>query len=252
MIEFTIDTRGSELDATGTITPAVLLKYMEHGRWNMMSPKGMDLGRLLSAMVVRSQQVEILQSIGPFTKVSLNAWLARAGRSSMQICQELINQKTGETLARGAAVMVHLGPDGKPARLKEEVHAAVTETTQFLPPTVPSIPESDRELPADAWFDERPVRASDLDSLRHMNHSKFAEYMIDARTRFTIEQDGLADNPLQAIQQVKAMQVDYEAEAKLENRLKIYTWRSTESEAFQLQIRGEESGRLYSRGQIFL
>ena len=254
MIEYQLETKGAELDASGTVTAAAILKYMEFSRWNMMSPKGMDIGKLLSGMVVRSQQIQIHQSLGPFEKVTVRAWLSRVGRTSMDICQAITRNKDDMLVIQGLSTMVHIDQQGRPAPLDQAVHDAVVKDAPYGPPSDFGIDNDDWEQPPASWREQRPVRASDLDSLRHMNHSKFAEYIVDARTQCTLE-SGYKNNPDKPIKRVKSLRIDYEAEAKLGEQMTIASWDKSGGEGYMFELSNladPDNTKTYARGFIQL
>ncbi len=179
-IEIELVSRGYELDAEGLVPAHVLLRYMEHLRWEYVgrsSPEVKALFRAGQSFVVVAQTLRMAGDIGLAARIAGKMWIGRTGRTSMDFHHVFHRVKNGEILAEGIATTVYLNRYGLPAPLPGCLNLAETDPPVKLdlkPPAFAPIPPGSFER-------SYRVRADDLDFLRHMNQANYAALYDDAR-----------------------------------------------------------------------
>lgn len=177
-LERTIVTRGYELDRTGAVPPTVVVRYLEHLRWEALREPGTGMAGMFErgrSIVVRSQSLEMLARIPHAQELTLGMWVERVGRTSLVLAHD-VRGPDGALLATATVLAVHIDRSGRPAAIPD----ALRSTARLPDPPVPSS-ALDMEAPADAVVRTFRVRPHELDLLQHVNHAIYLEYFEDAR-----------------------------------------------------------------------
>ena len=219
-IETELVSRGYELDAEGLVPPHVLLRYMEHLRWEYVgrSPQEVkELFRTGHTFVVVSQTMRMPGDIGLATSMRGTLWIGRTGRSSMEFHHALYRIKNGEILAEGIATTVYLGRRGLPTPLPDcldQVEPDPPINLDLKPPVFNSMPPKSFER-------SYRVRADDLDFLQHMNQASYAALYDDARRAAAAESaygpDGLGGG------RVRFLHIEYAESTLADDELTVST-----------------------------
>lgn len=217
MISTNIVSRGYELDASRHIPPAVFIRYMEWGRWELLNDKNSAFFQSINSLVVATQSVSILNPIQERVSLQLKAWLSRVGRTSLDISQLLVDEASQKPIAMGKATLVNIGENHKPSPVSEKVRAFIEAAPDGYDGTGFLSVDSE-EAPSDATTMNRTVMASDIDLLQHVNHSKYVDYIEDARKHLSYEQEELK-------RMSRSLTVQYINEALHRDELAIQVWR---------------------------
>lgn len=178
ILEREITTRAYELDRFGRIPPAVLLRYLEHTRWEAGYDSETEMSGLFAGgrrMVVRAQQLRMMRALGRAERLRVSLWLEGVGRTSMTMGQRVVLAEGGEEVAVGTVVGVSIDERGQPTALG----AAVRELTR--PAGLSHARIDAGAAPAGAFQASTVVRYSDTDLLQHANHARYADWVEDAR-----------------------------------------------------------------------
>ncbi len=215
IFEERIVTRGTEIDATATVSTSSFLRYFEHTRWCVMQRESLGLCALIDAghfFVVRSQIVELRRRIGQGQPLILTTRFLDVGRSTATVVHEALRERDGAVVARAKVVGVWLGPTRRPARIPDSVrtvmrigvdHDLSGDDEAFLegtdggndrsfidPPERVFAPlsvmtEPPLEPPSEPVATYRlVVPFRDLDVFSHVNAATFLHYADDARDAF--------------------------------------------------------------------
>lgn len=255
MIQCSIQTRGYEMDASASIPPAVLLRYMEHARWTLTGSAGIDLADFSTAVVVATQTLTVCQRIGAYANLTVTAWLSRVGNSSMDISQLITwddaDNEGARVVACGRATLVNVDENHRPAKLKpgvaDKVQAAPVDfADNFLPCDKLAVPES-------AWVLERTVNASELDLLNHVNHSRYVDYIEDARNACGLAGAYGKEIELRGTilaELTKNLTIEYVDEATMGKKIKVLTWAGEQGGTYCFNIVCAGSNDLLARAII--
>ena len=227
MIKFDLQTRGYEMDASKSIPPAVLLRYMENGRWQLSSPQGINLANFTQGIVVATQSLFIHRRVASHVDLEICAWLARVGNSSLTISQMICDKASREPVASGSAVLVNVDAQHRPVPLEDDLHRFVTATPDHFDPAL--FPKLEKgSVPDNAWHMERVVMASDLDLLNHVNHARYVDYVEDAR-QLCQSVAGYDEKPTGSteitVPLCHALTIEYRQEVRHGKTIQISTWR---------------------------
>jgi acyl-CoA thioesterase FadM len=223
-LERMIRTRGYELDSAALVPPAVLLRYMEHLRWESMDDEHLSRLSLLFAdgcsFVVKAQSLEVLQDLGHGVGLRGSLWIGGVGRTSLTFHHEFHREEDMELVARGTVIVVYLDPEGRPKAVPDSIRelVVVEDDGVFLAATLPF-----DTVPDGAWTRRFSVRASELDLLRHVNHANYLVYVEDTRVLASRagaygEQEGVADR------RARQVVIVYHQQAVLGDELELATW----------------------------
>jgi acyl-CoA thioesterase FadM len=134
-IEF--DTRSYEFDAEGMVPAHVLLRYMEHLRWQSTIrdlPELVKLFREGHTFVVVAQTLHVTKNIGTAIPISGNLWIGRTGRTSVVFHHTFHGVDDGELFAAGSTTAVYLTQGGMPTPLPDCLGEADPD-----PPSMPDL-----------------------------------------------------------------------------------------------------------------
>jgi len=170
----TVQSRGYELDARKRVTPGAFARWFEHARWEAIHAHALGLRELFRderRLVIRAQRLALDAALGPHEVLSLALSITHVGRSSIRMAQ---SARLGDTLiARCEAVAVVLDADGRPTRVPEAVRAHVGDPAP-APLDALGPPSATPAYECDVY-----VRPSDLDTLQHVNQSRYVDFADD-------------------------------------------------------------------------
>lgn len=177
----TFTVRGDELDRTGTVGGAQLLRYLENGRWQATMAAENSMAALFTGgrkMVVRAQRMQLGVAVSWGEALTLQTWLTRTGRTSVDIGHLLTRESDGARVCEAMLTGVQIDETGRPTPLPDDVVAQVggRELDSHLLTT--TFADS---LPSDAWAWPQTIRPSQTDLFRHVNHSRYVDLFEDAR-----------------------------------------------------------------------
>lgn len=230
-----IVTRGFETDARMRVSIGMTARYFEHVRWEGTRDRVTGIGAIFrdgGKMVLRAQSVRVLRPLVARETVDLSLSVGKVGRSSIHFVS--IAKVGDELVARNDTVAVALDPAGRPTAVPEAVRtraAAHVQVAQVEPLTrVPDPPASF------AFRCDVQVRHTDLDALKHVNHSRYIDYVDDvyqhARAAGAYGSD-VSPSPA-------AVTIEYERETRIDalgpaRMLSVRTWKVDGGElAFEL------------------
>lgn len=190
VLERSFRTRGYELDQDGMVPPATLLRYMEQLRWaSMEGDSPLEVVRIFRPgtryFVVAAQHLQVEHEVGHGTALSGELTIGRVGRTSLEFRHLFrLAGGGGETVARGSAVAVLLGEDGRPTPLPGAVRQQALDLSDagWVDGGALDAPA----LPADdggegGFCHSFVVRHSEQDLLGHVNHASYLAYADDTR-----------------------------------------------------------------------
>jgi acyl-CoA thioesterase FadM len=205
----TIQVRGYEMNASGSIPPAVVLRYAEHARWQALgsgSPLEFQRG------VVRAQKLQCFETISYPAELAIETWVSRVGRTSFDFSQR-IERHGGRRVALVTCTVVCLDDGGTPTAVPGAIRDLVLEDE------LPAVEALSAEAPADAWSHELTVVPSDQDILQHVNQARYADFVDNTR------QLAAAAGVYPALPAMPCrLWVEYRRENQSGERLRMLTW----------------------------
>ncbi len=218
-----IVTRGYELNHRGEVSPATLLRYCEHARWESLKHDQAMMATFFARdhyLVVRSQEAELGDPVGFDTRLNLRLWLAGIGSSSVVFGQEVLEADSGRPVARVRVGAVHIGPNGRPAPVPDRWRGAVPSVRAGArAPNWPSVRDET------AWRTAVPVRLSDVDVLQHVNHAAYLDMAQFAVFQALRERANLDRDRAAAVAGALGhLHVDYTGQAVLGDEVEILAW----------------------------
>ncbi len=241
-----IKTRGYELDTSMTVPPSTLLRYLEHMRWESAHDPAVCLGEMFCdgfRMVVRAQQLEIVEPPGLEQDLDVSLVLGHVGRASMDMHHDVVRVADGKLLARGVVTAVYLNPSGHPHAIPGKIRelVATTERLTLLPTPVDP-------APASAWTRSFAVAPSDLDLFQHVNHARYLDYFNDTRLLAAAAR-GYGEASETAGRRVARAALDYRRQAVQGDVLRIATWVGTDRYV-EFEMRRDADGEVLARCRI--
>ncbi len=207
-----IQVRGYEMNASGSIPPAVVLRYAEHARWQALAAPGSPLEGHFRRGVVRAQKLQCFETISYPAELTIETWVSRVGRTSFDFTHRIVGVG-GHRVALGTCTVVCLGDDGAPAAVPDAIRDLVLEDE------LPAVEALSGEPPADAWSHELTVVPSDQDILQHVNQARYADFVDNTR------QLAAAAGVYRAVSAMPCrLWVEYRRENQSGQRLRMLTW----------------------------
>jgi len=248
--EHTLTTRGDELDSSGTIPPPMLLRYLEQLRWLLVFEFESDASpftELLGdgrSIVVRAQQLAIVERVSFGVTLRLSTWIGRVGRTSLDFRHEISRADDGRLIARAAVTMVCLSADGKPRGVPGHIKDLVEADDRLLVAPPPPRP------PGSGWSTDLVVRLSDTDILHHVNHASYLCYFEDAR--WTAARAGGYGGAGEAAKLPCArVALEYRQQALAGETLRVCSWPlPADPPAFGFEAVRRRDGRLLASARI--
>jgi acyl-CoA thioesterase FadM len=213
--------RGYDLDAERLVPAHVLLRYMEHLRWEYAARGASEVVALFReghAFMVVAQTLRIARDIGVDVPISGTLWIGHSGRTSFTYLHTLHHSDEGGLIAAGSTTAVYLGLRGIPSPLPD-----CLRQTDSDPPMMPDLkpPDSGDIRPA-VFENSYRVRASDLDFLQHMNQANYAALYDDTR-QAAADRNAYGPGSLGA-GRIRLLRVEYLRSALPGERLDVATW----------------------------
>ena len=173
--------RWSELDVSGTVSPANYLRYLLETAWDWGIAIGWDADYSLNPDVlwlIREAEIRFLQPLGHYDEFDLTIWMVHWQKVRGTRCFELKRKESGEVIARGTQQGVYVdAKTGRPINLPEE------EIVKFRleNPRVFPFERFPRIAPVENPFTmQRQVEWMDLDAYEHVNNVVYVNYAEDA------------------------------------------------------------------------
>jgi len=250
-IKRTVVSRAYEMDARQHVPPAVLARYQEHARWQAILSPEFGLDEMLTGehkTVVRAQEMSIGEPVKRDVELSVGISIAHVGRTSLRFAQHVVRASDQREVARGVATLVMLDSQGKPTPLPERVHALVQ------PGAGPEVPPATDVAPAQSFVQRIQVRPSDLDTLRHVNQSRYIDFCDDARQLAVAAGGyGIPSASVRTAGRVTAVAIEYVRETVVGHDLDCHTWLLDPAGArVGFELRDAVDGELVSRARFEL
>jgi acyl-CoA thioester hydrolase len=177
----TFRVRWSELDASGTVSPANYLRYLLETAWDWGVAIGWDADYSQNPDVlwlIREAEIRFLQPLRHNDEFDLTIWMVQWQRVRGTRCFELIRKGTGDVIAQGTQQVVYVdAKTGRPKNLPED------EIERFRlenPPVFPS-ERFPKIAAAEGFFTmQRQVEWMDLDAYEHVNNVVYVNYAEEA------------------------------------------------------------------------
>lgn len=231
-----IQVRGYEMNASGSIPPAVVLRYAEHARWQALgsgSPLEFQRG------VVRAQKLQCFETISYPAELAIETWISRVGRTSFDFSQR-IQRDGARRVALVTCTVVCLDDGGAPAAVPGAIRGLVLEDE------LPAVEVLSDDPPADAWSQELTVVPSDQDILQHVNQARYADFVDNTR------QLAAAAGVYPALPAIPGrLWVEYRRENQSGERLRMLTWPiRPEPLALGFELRRVRDGETVFRARV--
>ncbi len=234
----TFTVRGDELDRTGTASAAQLLRYLENGRWQSILAADAGMAAMFTSgrkMVVRAQRLLLETSVTWGEELTVQTWLARTGRTSVDIAHLLTRVGDGARVCEAILTGVQIDETGRPMPLPDDVVARIDGPQ--LDARLLNLACADVQ-PDDAWAWPQTIRPSQTDSFRHVNHSRYVDLFEDARW-FMERVQGIAD--WQPKRQLALVALEYRREAKAGDHVRVLLSRRDAATLDAVLLRGDET-----------
>ena len=136
-VRTSVEVRSYELDSFGHANHAVIVNYLEHGRFRLLRAGGLApetiTARGWGVHVVRIE-VDYRAEAMMGDRLIIESWVEAARHSSMTLGQRVVREgDPGTVVAEASIVAVWVGADRRPIRIPDEVRAAIEP---FLTPEV--------------------------------------------------------------------------------------------------------------------
>jgi YbgC/YbaW family acyl-CoA thioester hydrolase len=173
--------RWSELDASGTVSPANYLRYLLETAWDWGVSIGWGLNYSQNPDVlwlIRETEIRFLQPLRHNDEFDLTIWMVHWQRVRGTRCFELTRKESGEAIAQGTQQVVYVdAKTGRPINLPgEEIVRFRLENPRVFPferfPKITSVEGSFTML--------HQVELMDLDSYDHVNNVIYINYAEEA------------------------------------------------------------------------
>ncbi len=169
--------RWSELDASGTVSPANYLRYLLETAWDWGVAIGWDADYSQNPDVlwlIREAEIRFLQPLRHYDEFDLTIWMVNWQRVRGTRCFELIRKGNGEVIAQGTQQVVYVdATTGRPANLpEEEIIKFRLENPRVFPfERFPKIAQVKSSITM-----KRQVEWMDLDAYEHVNNVVYVNY----------------------------------------------------------------------------
>jgi len=242
----TLVTRGYELDARRRVGPGTLARYFEDARWAAIADRATGLSTLFEEgrkLVMRAQTIMQPTRIRAHETLTLSLEVAHVGTSSLRFLQTA--RRGDEVVAETEAVAVVLDRAGKPTRAPDRVRTLATGRAAGALAPLGDV------LPQPAYACDVYVRPSDLDTLQHVNQSRYVDFIDDVFQHALAQGAYGPGTPAR----VRTLTVEYRRETRLDpavgpaSRLVVETFGEGEA-TFGFALRDPVDGGLRARGKI--
>lgn len=220
--QLTLRVRGDDVDRHGHVSPARLLAYMEHARWEALSDPLMEFGALMAdgnKLVVRAQRASFDHPASYGDELAIAVWYRRVGNTSVEV-GHTVTAAGGELVAAAIVTAVHLDPQGRPTPVPATLRSHTSDRP--LPPRLIAATPPETEVPLAAFTYHHTIRPCEIDVFEHVNHARYVDMLDDARWYGEAAQAFGADWP--AGQQLARIALDYRNETRLGQTVGIHLW----------------------------
>ncbi len=173
--------RWSELDASGTVSPANYLRYLLETAWDWGVAIGWDTDYSQNPDVlwlIREAEIRLLQPLHHNDEFDLTIWMVHWQRVRGTRCFELKRKESDEVIAQGTQQVVYMdAKTGRPINLPED------EIVKFRleNPRVFPFERFPKVTPLENPFImQRQVEWMDLDAYEHVNNVVYVNYAEEA------------------------------------------------------------------------
>lgn len=170
---FELPIDGFELGFEGCVPPGRMAKLLETLRWRLARSGEHPILGTFKAGVVRAQTIELARDLSMGETLRVELWLSRVGRTSLEFSHALTTAD-GAEVGRASCTIVAIG-DAGPAPLPEGLSRFVEGESVLAPPKL------EPADPSRSYVRRFRVRPSDLDLFRHVNQSRYVDFLDDAR-----------------------------------------------------------------------
>jgi YbgC/YbaW family acyl-CoA thioester hydrolase len=173
--------RWSELDASGTVSPANYLRYLLETAWDWGIAIGWDADYSQNQDVlwlIRETEIRFLQPLRHYDEFDFTIWMVSWQRVRGTRCFELTHKGSGEVIAQGTQQVVYVdAKTGRPINLPEEeiIKFRLDDPSIFPFERFPKI-----ALVDGSFTMQRQVELMDLDSYDHVNNVIYVNYAEEA------------------------------------------------------------------------
>src|SRR5690606_14937259 len=146
---------------------------LETLRWSLARGGEHPILGTFKAGVLRAQTIQLTRDLRMGDTLRVKLWLSKVGRTSLEFSHHLTTGD-GEEVGRATCTVVAIGDSG-PAPLPPGLDAFVDGES--------ALPRAALEAPHPSRCHVRRfrVRPSDLDLFRHVNQSRYVDFLDDAR-----------------------------------------------------------------------
>jgi medium-chain acyl-[acyl-carrier-protein] hydrolase len=173
--------RWSELDASGTVSPANCLRYLLETAWDWGIAIGWDADYSQKPDVlwlIRETEIRFWQPLRHNDEFDFTIWMVRWQRVRGTRCFELTRRESGEVIAQGTQQVVYM--DAKTARPRNLPEEEI-ERFRLQNPRVFPFERFPKIAPVENSFSmQRQVELMDLDSYDHVNNVIYVNYAEEA------------------------------------------------------------------------
>jgi acyl-CoA thioesterase FadM len=199
---FELPIDGFDLGFEGCVPPGRMAKLLETLRWRLARSGEHPVLGTFKAGVLRAQTLELVRDVTMGETLSVELWLSRVGRTSLEFSHSL-RTADGGVVGRATCTIVAIG-DAGPAPLPPGLAQLVDGESVLSPPKL------EPPDPSRSYVRRFHVRPSDLDLFRHVNQSRYVDFLDDAR-HFARHEGHAAG----FVEPVGLASVSYESELKL-------------------------------------
>lgn len=178
--------RGDEIGPDGFVSPARILSWLEHGRWQAVQRSDEAVASLFTdghVAVIRSQRVVLHRPVGWPQLLVTAVGISGLGRTSVEIAQEIRKDTSdGPLVAEARIAAVHLAPSPegrRPTPLPEAIRNSQRDLPE--PDALVGFDAHLHDLTDTAFVWQLQVRPSEIDLFQHVNHARYCDWFDDAR-----------------------------------------------------------------------
>lgn len=237
----TFEARAHDLDNTGTVGAAALVRLTETQRWHVFAG---PLRGIFGRAVVRAQSIEMRASAGFGEALEMEMWVARVGRTSALFGHTVRALSHPDVpVAELSVTIVATDATGRPEPIGEVARAALVQREAL---------ETVRDFPAhpEAAYRHRfPVQHHDLDLLQHINQARYTDFVNSARHAAVQAEAFPAD--FDGARGLARMDLAYDDEARLGAALSAYSW-VVDANTVGVELCRDEDGKVITRARLTL
>jgi YbgC/YbaW family acyl-CoA thioester hydrolase len=169
--------RWSELDASGTVSPANYLRYLLETAWDWGVAIGWDADYSRNPDVlwlIREAEIRFMQPLRHYDEFDLTIWMVNWQKVRGTRCFELTRKGTGDVIAQGTQQVVYVDAiTGRPTNLpEEEIIKFRLENPRVFPfERFPRITQAENSFTMQCQ-----VERMDLDAYEHVNNVVYVNY----------------------------------------------------------------------------